>query len=394
MSASIVASVRLQKGKEEALRTGQPWVYAGDLVESSEHLLIPGGSLVAIENMKGQKLAVGYFNIKSQIACRVLTRGSEMINVDFFTRRLQKAIALRDRLYDKPYYRMVHSEADDLPGLMIDRFDKALVVQVATAGMELMQPLWLEALEGLLKSDTIILRNDIAARKLEGLDQTVRVLKGQAQEWTQVHENGCIYLADLLRGQKTGWFYDQRDNRRLMAGYSKGKSVVDIYAHSGGFGLLAAKEGASSVTLVDSSELALSIAQKAAAQNQVQIAVRRGDAFEQMEQMAREGLTFDVVLADPPAFVKNKKDSGAGLKGYEKVAKLAAKLVAPDGVLFVASCSHHAQRAKFNQAVKDGVKKAGRSAEMLAQTGAAADHPKHPHLPQNEYLKGIVLKVS
>ncbi len=210
----------------------------------------------------------------------------------------------------------------------------------------------------------------------------------------EVQENGCIYFADLLKGQKTGWFYDQRDNRKMIADMAKGKTVLDVYSHSGGFGLLAAKQGAAQVTMVDSSKLALDLARKAAAKNGVSVEYIQGDAFAEMERLQREGKIFDIVLADPPPFVKSRKDIASGMKGYEKVARLAAALAAPGGLLFVASCSHHAGRSAFNKAVLDGVEKAGRRAEILKHTGASGDHPRHPKLPQSEYLKGLLLRLS
>ena len=378
------------------MRKGMPWVYAGELVDSSELLLIPSGSLVSVENPKGQRIATGYFNHRSQIACRILTLAQEPVDVAFFTRRFRKALEMRDTLIGVPYYRLIHSEADGLPGLLVDRFGDALVIQVGTAGMELLQPMWLEALETLLQPKTIILRNDTASRLLEGLVKEVKWLKGDPIKFVELIENGCTYFADLEHGQKTGWFYDQRDNRKLIAGLSKGKTLIDIFSHSGGFGIVAASEGAKDVTMVDSSALALELAMKAAQRNGVseRCKVLQGDAFAVMERLAKDGQAFDIVLADPPAFVKSKKDIASGLKGYEKVSRLAAALVATGGHLFVASCSHHAGRSAFNKAVLDGVTKAGRSAEIVKQTGASGDHPRHPSLAQNEYLKGILLRIT
>ena len=418
-SLSPAYPIRLKKGADEAVRKGMPWVYAGDIVDSSEPLLHPPGSFVTIETAKGQFVGLGYCNPRSQIAVRVLSLEREAIDAEFFRRRFEKALAVRDKLVGVPYYRLVHSEADGLPGLLVDRFGQTLVVQVGTAGMEALQPLWLEALTGLLKPDSVVFRNDNAARGLEGLGKEVRVtpspgrgeggvgvslegLPGKppprpspqlGEGEVELLENGCYYYADLVRGQKTGWFFDQRDNRAMIAQLAAGKTLIDIYAHSGGFGILAAKNGAQ-VTLVDSSKLALELAQKAAGRNGVQCAMRQGDAFEVMEALIGEGRRYDIVLADPPAFVKSKKDIASGLKGYAKVARLAAQLVAPGGMLFMASCSHHAGRSAFNKAVLDGVAKAGRRAEIVKQTGAAADHPRHPSLPQNEYLKGVLLVMQ
>ena len=418
-----IIPVRVKKGCDEPIKRGMPWIYAGELIDSSELLTIPPGSLVSIENHKGQRLGIGYYNGRSQIACRVLTLGNEAIDVRFFKQRLEKARAQREKLIGVPYYRLIHSEADGLPGLLVDRFGDALVVQVGTAGMEALQSMWLQALEEVLQPKTIMLRNDAASRVKEGLKKEVKLIPsplGGGSGWglsgkiasnnaplpaspllgeglvVEVQENNCLYYADLEHGQKTGWFYDQRDNRKMIADLAKGKTLVDIYSHSGGFGILAAKQGAAMVTMVDSSALALELAMKAAQRNGVDksCVTLQGDAFEMMERLAQEGKTYDIVLADPPAFVKSRKDIISGLKGYAKVARLAAALVAPGGYLFVASCSHHAGRSAFNKAVLEGVEKAGFRAEIVKQTGAAPDHPRHPALPQNEYLKGILLRVK
>jgi 23S rRNA (cytosine1962-C5)-methyltransferase len=373
-----------------------PWIYAGDLIESSEFMLIAPGSVVAIENHKGQAVATGYFNAQSAIACRVLSCEREAIDVDFFKRRLTKALALREAAIGVPYYRMVHSEADGLPGLLVDRFADILVVQVGTAGMEALQPIWLQALQEVLAPKALLLRNDTAARAREGLALETRMVFGEVPPLVEVWENGCVYLADLVHGQKTGWFFDQRDNRKMIAAIAGGKTLLDMYSHSGGFGLLAAKCGAARVTMADSSKLALELAAQAAARNGVEALCdyAQGDAFALMEQLKRDGRLYDIVLADPPAFIKGRKDIASGLKGYAKVARLAAPLVQAGGLLFVASCSHHAGRSAFNKAVLDGVSKAGRVASILKQTGAAADHPLHRRLPQSEYLKGILLRLD
>lgn len=385
--------LRLKKGHDENIRKAFPWAYAGDIIDSSELTLLPNGSLVSVENFKGEYIGIGYYNSRSQISCRLLVLGRATIDVEFFITRIKTALAKREKFISVPYYRLIHSEADGLSGLLIDRFDEVLVLQIGTAGMELLLPLIIAALEEVFQPKAIILRNDSGARKLEGLPQEVRILKGEVNEWVEIMENDCIYLADLIHGQKTGWFFDQRDNRKMIADLAQGKMVVDIFSHSGGFGLLAAKHGASSVTLVDSSALALEMAQKAATRNKVVIECCKGDAFAVMEEFARAGKKFDIVLADPPAFVKSKKDIASGLKGYEKVARLAAKLVAPNGLLFVASCSHHAGRSAFNKSVLDGIKKAGFTGEIIKQTGAAGDHPRHPLLPQSEYLKAVLCKI-
>lgn len=385
--------VRLKKGKETAVLGGMPWIYASDIVDSSQWRAAPAGSTAIIETARGEFVGYGYVNPASQIACRVLTLKNEKTDAEFFQRRLQAALARREKIIDVPYYRLAHAEADGLPGLLIDRFGDTLVAQVGTAGMEALQPLWLEALKEM--AATVILRNDIPARKLEGLNQEIKVPKGAPPELIEVRENGIVYYADLMKGQKTGWFYDQRGNREMMAELSKNKTVLDVYSHSGGFGLLAAKRGAAAVTMVDSSALALELAKKAQAKNDLTgCDYLQGNAFEIMEKLASERKKYDIVLADPPPFIKTKRDIGSGLKGYEKMARQAAALVSPGGTLFTASCSHHASRGAFNNAIMEGIKKAGREAEMIKQTGAAGDHPLHPKLPQSEYLKGLLVRVE
>jgi 23S rRNA (cytosine1962-C5)-methyltransferase len=387
-------SLRLNKGCETAMRRGMPWIMTHEIVPSSNLALLAPGELVSIETVRGELLGVGYYNALSHIACRVLAaKPNTAIDHAFFATRLREALHKRDTLYPDPYYRLVHSEGDNLPGLLIDRFGELLVVQLGTAGMERLWPVLLGAIEEVISPTTIVLRNDTGAREREGLVQNVQVVKGSVDALVKLRENNVTYLADVLKGQKTGWFFDQRDNRALIAARAKGKRVVDIFSHSGGFGLPAAKAGGTA-TLVDSSALALDIAQQAAGLNEVSIECIKGDAFAVMEQLAKQGRYFDIVLADPPAFVKSRKDIASGMKGYEKVARLACALVEPLGELFVASCSHHASRGAFNQAVMDGVRKAGRKAHIIAQTSAAADHPNHPMLGQNTYLKGVLLKLD
>jgi len=388
--------LRIKKEFVKELEKGVPWVMRHMAVESSEWLASTHGSLAKIESERGEFIGIGMLNPLSQIVGRMLTRKQEGIDAAFFTRIISGALAKREALYDAPYYRLIHAEADGLPGLVIDRFGDVLVIQVGSAGMEALQTIWITVLEHLLEPRTVVMRNDLGARKLEGLEQYVKVVKGSVEELTPVIENGCLYFADLIRGQKTGWFYDMRDNRAMMAELSEGRKVLDVFSHSGGFGLLAARAGAEYVTMVDSSELALSLAMKAAEENGVAeiCDTLRGDAVEVMKKLAADGLQYDVVIADPPAYVKSKKDVAAGMKGYEKVALAAAPLLKNEGLLFTATCSHHASRGLFNKAVLAGIKAAGRKAEIVKQTGAGKDHPLHPNLPQSEYLKGLLLRLN
>lgn len=388
--------LRVKKGEESDVRQGSPWLMAHQLIESSELALAGAGELCGIYTMREEFLGIGYYNRASHIACRVLSRSDTPIDAAWFEGKFRAAREKRERWAEAPYYRLVHAEADGLAGLVIDRYGDILSVQVATAGMERLQPVWLEVLDIMFQPQAIVLRGDIPARALEGLSQEVRVVKGEVPEIVEVVENGCIYYANLLKGQKTGWFYDQRDNRALVARHCAGKTMLDVYTHSGGFGVLAAVDGASRVLMADRSEIALGLALKATVRNGVESVCEflKGDAVACMRELAAQGECFDMVVADPPAFVKARKDVAAGMKGYEKVATAAAALVEKGGMLFMASCSHHATRAGFRAAVLSGVKKAGRTAQILEETGAGRDHPRAQMLPQSEYLKGVLLRLD
>jgi 23S rRNA (cytosine1962-C5)-methyltransferase len=388
-------SVRLQKGKEKDILKGFPWGYGGDLISSSEHLLAEAGELAELRNARDEFIGIGTFNAGAPIAFRILTTKREAINASFFQTRLQRALQKREAKFSTPYYRLVHAESDGLPGVIIDRFGDITVIQISTAGMQrLLTPL-MEAVHTTLKPPTVIFRNDIAVREQEGLKREITIEGTPPPELIQVHENNCIYLADLLHGQKTGWFFDQRENHKLAASYAAGKSMLDAYCYSGGFAMPAAKAGAQ-VTLLDSSAGALELAAKAAELNGVkrQCIFRQGDAFNTMQALAKEQQVFDVVVADPPAFIKTKAHIATGMQGYARVARLAAALTMPEGILVVASCSHHAKRPHFREAVLEGLKQAGRTARVLHYTGHDADHPIHPHLPQSEYLKALFMRLD
>jgi len=321
-----------------------------------------------------------------------------VVDALFFGRRLAQAAALRDRLVGVPYYRLVHAEADGLPGTIIDRFGEALVVQVNTAGMELLTPVLLEALEAELSPKTIVLRNDSPVRELEGLKRETVVAKGDASTAIELIENGARFVADLSGGgQKTGWFYDQRDNRRFTAGLAKGANVLDVYSYSGGFGVLAAKEGAKSVICVDRSATALDAAKQAAKLNGVDkiVTFEKSEAFEALEKLGgTSAKKFDVVICDPPAFVKSRKDLKTGAQGYRKLVRLAAPLVSRGGFLFVASCSHLVDPPMFADQVRRGLRDAERTGRILLSSGAALDHPVHPGLPETAYLKALTLQLD
>ncbi len=388
-------AITLLKGRSARIRAGHPWVFSNEINMVPEVKALPLGQLVTVIDAGGERLGVATFNPHSLIAARMLTlNADETITADFFATRLRAALALRQSLFDGPYYRLIHSEADGLPGVVIDRFGAVLSVQVNSAGMERLTPLLLEALEAVLHPEVVVLGNDSPVRTLEGLPLERHVPVGVLSGPVVVEENGVRFLADLMEGQKTGWFFDQRDNRRFMASLAKGRRVLDLYAYGGGFALAAAKAGASEVIAVDRSEGALALAEAAAKLNDLTLVAARAEAFAEMGRLAAGGETFGIVIADPPAFAKSRKDAAVGAKGYRKMARLAAPLVEPGGFLFCASCSHHMPVEKFVEEVAHGVRSAGRSGRILRSSGAAPDHPLHPALPESAYLKAIVWQLD
>jgi 23S rRNA (cytosine1962-C5)-methyltransferase len=385
-------TIILPKGRRA--RLGSPWIFSNEIRMDEAAKAIAPGSIVNVRGEDGREFGTGYFNPKSLIAVRLLSDACDtVIDRDFFSTRIGRALALRAAFYDKPFYRLVHAEGDGLPGLVIDRFDDVVTVQIGTAGMEKQLDNIVAALVARLKPKTIILRNDAPSRALEGLDSYVRAAKGEGAR-IALEENGCRYFADLAQGQKTGWYYDQRDNRAFIAGLAKGKSVLDAYSYTGGFGLLAAKAGASEVVCLDSSAPALALAEESARAAKLTIQAVKADVFEELERLIAAEEKFDIVIADPPPFVKSKKDLEPGAKAYRKLAKLAAQVTAPGGILLIASCSHNIPPERFAAECAAGVTRNGRVATLIRSAGAGPDHPVHPLLPESAYLKAVVYALD
>jgi 23S rRNA (cytosine1962-C5)-methyltransferase len=389
--------VTLLPGGHRRAEAGHPWVFSNEVQMDAAAKALAPGSLVTLKRADGRPLGVAMFNPHTLLAARLLDRDAvRPIGRRFLMRRLERALKLRQRLYRAPYYRLVHAEADGLPGLVIDRFGAVLVAQSNAAGMEALQPLLIEALDALLSPAAIVLRNDSAARALEGLGSEVRVALGEVEGPVTVEENGTLFGADVLAGQKTGWFFDQRDNRGFVAGLAQGARVVDLYCYSGGFAVAAARAGAASVTGIDRSEAALALAVGAAERNGVGevCEFRRAEVFAEAAALAVAGERFDVVIADPPAFARSKRDVPAALRGYRKLARLAAGLATPGGFVFLASCSHNVGAAEFAEAARRGLADAGRTGRILREAGAGPDHPVHMALPESAYLKSLILALD
>lgn len=346
----------------------------------------------------GAALGTATFNPHTLIAGRLLSRtATEVIDAGWIVARLRAALAWRERLFTVPCYRLIHAEADGLPALVIDRFADTVVVQPNSAGMERLLPEVLTALERVLAPHTVVVRRDSAARTLEGLETAgAELVRGALDAPVRLEENGATFFADLAGGQKTGWFYDQRDNRAFAARLSAGARVADFYCYTGGFAVTCALAGAASVLAVDRSAPALELVARAAAANGVEsrCQTRRAEVFEALDSLAAAGERFDLVIADPPAFVKSRKDLPAGSRAYRKLARLAATLVAPGGFLLMASCSHNMEVPLFAEQVARGLADAGREGRILRQSGAGADHPVHPFLPESAYLKALTLQLT
>ena len=390
-------SVVLLPGRERRAARGHPWVYSNEIRMDPAAKELAPGTLVTLRRADESAFGVAMFNPHTLLSARLLDRDSaRSIGRSFFARRFERALKLRERLFDTAHYRLVHAEADGLPGLVVDRFDRVLAVQSNTAGMARLEPVVLETLDELLSPEAIVLRNDSPARALEGLSSEVRVARGSLEGLVSVHENGAVFWADPVAGQKTGWFFDQRDNRRFVAGLARGARVLDLYCFSGGFAVQAARAGANAVLGIDRSEPALALAAAAAERNGVgeTCTFRRAEVFVEAARLAAGGERFDIVIADPPAFAKSRRDVPAALRGYRKLARLAASVTAAGGILFFASCSFNVDAAEFAEAVRRGLADAGRSGRIVRAAGADADHPIHPDLPETAYLKTLTLALD
>jgi 23S rRNA (cytosine1962-C5)-methyltransferase len=386
-------TLRLKPGQGRRLRAGAPWVFSNEIAMQPGYRQIPAGELVRIEGHDGTRFGTFMFNPHSLIAARWLDHDpAAEIGLDWLRGRLSEAIALRARICDTPFHRLVHAEADCLPGLVIDRYDAVAVLQANTAGMDRLAPLIVEALTSLLPIRSVVARNDSPARAHEGLQESVALLFGNDPR-TEVVEADVRFPIDPLTGQKTGWFFDQRSNRDYVAALAKNACVLDLFCHTGAFGLRCAAAGARTVTLVDTSVSALMQAEQTARLNGIaeRVRIERNDAFDAMAALVGE--RFDIVVCDPPAFARSRKDAEAGLRAYGRMARLAAPLVAPGGLLLAASCSHHAPLAEWASQIAWGLHRARREARILFTAGAGPDHPVHPHLPETAYLKAQLLQL-
>lgn len=387
--------LQLKKNEDRRLRAGHLWVYSNEVDTKATPL--PGlkaGSLVTLLAHNGKPLGTAYVNPHSLICARLISnQPGQALDRDYFLQRLQRALDLRERLYPKPYYRLVFAEADGLPGVVIDRYAGVCVVQVTTAGMEQVREVLLEALLEVVRPTAVLWRNDSSARQQEGLETYVEPALGEVPEYVEVEEGGLRFRVSLLAGQKTGWFYDQRDNRLRLREYVRGANVLDVFAYLGGWGIGAAAAGAHAVTCIDASAPACAGITANAELNGLaeKVTVMQGDAFEVMKSL--RGQHFEVINVDPPAFIKRRKDVKAGQQAYRRINEQAMQLLGDDGILVTSSCSHHLHEDAYLRLLAQAASNTGRQYQILEQRYQGPDHPVHPAIPETRYLKTFILRV-
>ena len=383
--------LRLRKNEERRLKAGHDWIYANE-VDSAETPVkdLPAGAAALVQDARGKSLGRALLSPHSLIVGRIYSRDPEQEpSRSFFKKRIEQALALRERLFPEPGYRLIHGEADGLPGLVVDRYRDTLVMQTGTAGMEAHLETVASALDAVINPTNIVVRNEAGVRELEALPLYTKALKGDVPEEVHLHENGGQFVAPLSEGQKTGWFFDHRAARARMAPLAKDARVLDMFAYCGGWGVQAALAGAREVTGVDSSGLALDYMHRNAELNGVGDRLRtlEGDAQTAMKELIADGEKFDLVILDPPAFIKRRKDFKNGLAGYHAINELAVRLVKPGGYLVSASCSMHLPADKLLEVVRASARHIDRGLQVIGQEGQGPDHPIQPAMPETAYLK-------
>ncbi|TDO06142.1 MULTISPECIES: class I SAM-dependent rRNA methyltransferase [Halomonas] len=390
-------TLRLKKNADRRLKAGHLWLYSNEIdIQATPLKAIEAGAQVVVEAANGKALGVAYVNPHSLICARLVSRDpAQGLDRSLLVHRLNQALALRQRLFERPFYRLVHGEGDLLPGLVIDRFGDVLVVQLNTAGMQAVLPELLDALDKVLAPSAVVLRNDTSGRRHEGLEAGIEVVKGELPDPVLLEENGVRFVAPVLDGQKTGWFFDHRVNRAWLNGLVAGKRVLDVFSYVGGWGVQAAAHGASEVLCVDASGPALERVAENAALNGLQgrVVVGEGDAFEAMAALKADGEQFDVVILDPPAFIRKRKDIPNGERAYGKLNREAMRLLGRDGLLLSASCSMHLAPERLVDVVRGAVRHQDRLGQILFQGHQGPDHPVHPAIPETAYLKALGVRV-
>lgn len=387
----------LRKGEDARLRAGHLWVFSNEVdVRRSPLTGFTPGELCIVVDHAAKPIGVGYVNPNSLICARLVTRGLEhALDRSLIVHRLNVALSLRERLFGEPYYRLVYGESDGLPGLTLDRFGDVIVGQTTTAGMERLKDEITEAVVKVFRPRALVWKNDAGSRRMEQLPEYSDIGYGALDTPVVVREGGVEFECDVIGGQKTGWFYDQQANRDRMARYVPGKRVLDICSYLGGWGLRAAAMGASEVVCVDASGHAVDAIRRNIERNGMgdRVSAVKADAFDELKRLREQRERFDVVVLDPPAFVKRKKDFAEGRIAYRRLNEMGMQVLSRDGILVTCSCSYHMPRAALLDSVQQAARHLDRQVQILEQLQQGADHPVHPAIAETDYLKGYICRV-
>ncbi|GLX15727.1 MULTISPECIES: class I SAM-dependent rRNA methyltransferase [Pseudomonas] len=390
-------SLRLKANADRRLRAGHLWVYSNEIDVAVTPLnAFEAGDQAILEAAGGKPLGIVALSPNNLICARLLSRDvKHVLDKSLLVHRLNVALSLRERLFDQPCYRLVYGDSDLLPGLVVDRFFDILVVQLASATMERNKDDVLAALIQVLKPSGILLKNDSAARDAEGLERYVDTAFGMVPEWVALEENGVKFEAPVIEGQKTGWFYDHRMNRARLAPYVKGKRVLDLFSYIGGWGVQAAAFGASEVFCVDASAFALDGVERNATLNGFaeKVTCVEGDVFAALRELKAAEERFDVVIADPPAFIKRKKDIKNGEAAYRRLNETAMRLLNKDGILVSASCSMHLDEDNLQNILLTSARHLDRNIQLLERGAQGPDHPVHPAIAETRYIKSLTCRL-
>ncbi len=390
-------SLILGKNQDRRLRQGHQWIYSNEVDSKRSPLkMYEAGQQVEVVTFEGKFVGYACMSPNNLICARLVSREKKHpLDKSLIVHRINIALSLRERCFDQPYYRLVYGDSDFLPGLVIDRFGDVCVVQISSAAMDSMLTDIVDALVKVIKPSGILLKNDSVARSDENLEEDIRVVHGEVAEQVELIENNTRFMAPVWQGQKTGWFYDHRENRARLQQLAKGQRVLDVFSYIGGWGVQAAKAGASEVFCVDRSAQAIEWVHQNAVLNDVadKVATLEGNAVDAMQQLRDNDEKFDIVVVDPPAFIKKRKDAAKGEQAYHRINQLALRLLNRDGIRVSASCSMHLTRDQVLHIVRAGGRHIDRSIQIFGAGGQGADHPIHPAIPETEYLKALFCRV-
>ena len=387
-----MASVTLRKTRETRVRGGHPWIYASEIEKVEGDF--ENGDVVDVLDFRGKFIGRGFYNPQSQISLRVLTRNDEPCDRDFFARRIRDAWEYRKLLCDPMSCRLIYSESDFLPGLVVDKFGDVLVLQSLSLGIDRIKDMLCDLLMEIVQPAGIYERSDVPVRRLEGMEQTTGLLRGEVPDRVEMVENGIRFLVDVRNGQKTGFFLDQKQNRAAMAPFCKGARVLDCFCHNGSFSLHAAKYGAAHVLGVDISEEALDVARENARRNGFDtVEFRAANCFDLLREQTDAGEQYDLVILDPPAFTKNKAAVQSAIRGYKEINLRGLKLVRPGGFLVTCSCSQHILPEMFQDIVNQAARDAKKRIRLVEFRTQGYDHPILPQSVETKYLKCMFLQV-